>query len=42
MNPIERDFSHIQRDALDNSDFPHPNKTMNMVSDYIEKELNSN
>jgi len=42
MNPIERDFSHIQRDALDNSDFPCPKETMDMVSDYIEKELNSN
>ena len=42
MNPIERDFSHIQRDVLDNSDFSCPTEVMNMVSDYFEKELNSN
>ena len=42
MNPIERDFSHIQRDVLDNSDFSCPMEAINMVSDYIEKELNSN
>jgi len=42
MNPIERDFSHIQRDVLDNSNFSYPREAMNMVSDYIEKELNSN
>lgn len=42
MNPVERDFSHIQRDVLDNSDFSCPKDVMNMVSDYFEKELNSN
>lgn len=42
MNPIERDFSHIQRDVLDNSDFSCPLETMEMISAYIEKELNSN
>ncbi|MCJ7698159.1 MAG: transposase [Thermoplasmata archaeon] len=42
MNPIERDFSHIQRDVLDNSDFSCPMETMEMISAYIKKELNSN
>jgi len=41
MNDIERDFSHIQRDVLDNSDFSCPREAMNMISAYIEKELNS-
>jgi hypothetical protein len=41
MNDIERDFSHIQRDVLDNSDFSCPREVMNMISAYIEKELNS-
>lgn len=42
MNPIERDFSHIQRDVLNNSDFESAKECMNIVSDYFEKELNSN
>jgi transposase len=42
MNPIEQDFSHIQRDVLNNSDFNSPKEVMNMISAYIEKELNSN
>lgn len=42
MNPIERDFSRIQRDVLDNSDFSCPIEAMEMISAYIEKELNSN
>ena len=42
MNPIEWGFSHIQRDVLGNSDFSCPKETMGMVSDCIEKELNSN
>jgi len=41
MNDIERDFSHIQRDVLDNSDFSCPKEVMEMISTYIEKELNS-
>ena len=41
MNPIEQDFSHIQRDVLDNSDFSSPKEAMSMISSYIEKELNS-
>lgn len=41
MNDIERDFSHIQRDVLDNSDFSCPREAMSMISAYIEKELNS-
>ena len=42
MNDIERDFSHIQRDVLDNSYFESARECMNMISDYFEKELNSN
>lgn len=41
MNDIERDFSRIQRDVLDNSDFSCPKEAMEMISAYIEKELNS-
>jgi len=36
MNPIEQDFSHIQRDVLNNSDFNSPKEVMNMISAYIE------
>ena len=42
MYPIERDFSHIQRDVLNNSNFESAKECMNIVSDYFEKELNSN
>ena len=42
MNDIERDFAHIQRDVLDNSCFSCPKEAMDMISVYIEKELNSN
>ena len=41
MNDIERDFSRIQRDVLDNSCFSCPKEAMDMISAYIEKELNS-
>lgn len=41
MNPIERVFSRIQRDVLNNSDFSNPHQVMNLISHYIEKELNS-
>lgn len=41
MNPVERDFSRIQHDVLDNSDFSCPKEAMQMISAYIEKELNS-
>ncbi len=41
MNPIERDFSRIQRDVLNNSDFSTPLEVMNIISSYIEKELSS-
>jgi hypothetical protein len=39
MNPIEQDFSRIQRDVLDNSNFSCPREAMNMIMAYIEKEL---
>jgi DNA-binding transcriptional MerR regulator len=42
MNDIERDFSHIQRDVLDNSNFGSARECMKVISDYFEKELNSN
>ena len=41
MNDIERDFAHIQRDVLDNSNFSCPQEAMEVISAYIEKELNS-
>ena len=41
MNPIERVFSRIQRDVLNNSNFSNPIQVMDIISDYIEKELNS-
>ena len=41
MNPIEQDFSHIQRDVLDNSDCSCPRELMDLISSYVEKELNS-
>ena len=40
MNPIERIFSRIQRDVLNNSDFSNPIQVMDIISSYIEKELN--
>lgn len=42
MNDIERDFAHIQRDVLDNSHFESAKECMKVISDYFEKELNSN
>ncbi len=42
MNDIERDFSHIQHDVLDNSNFGSARECMKIISDYFEKELNSN
>ena len=41
MNPIERDFSRIQRDILNNSNFSHPKEIMKMIMTYVEIELNS-
>lgn len=42
LNPIERDFSQIQRFVLNNSNFPNVKETMNAIGTYIEKELSSN
>jgi transposase len=39
MNPIERDFSRIQAEVLDNSDFATPKQSMEVVSAFIQKEL---
>lgn len=41
MNDIERDFSRIQREVLDNSDFGSAMEAINTISAFIEKELNS-
>lgn len=40
MNLIERDFTHIKRNALDNSNFYFPKETMDMVSEYVKKGFN--
>lgn len=42
LNPVERDFSKVQRFVLNNSDFPTTKDTMNAIGTYIEKELSSN
>ena len=42
MNPVERDFSRIQREVLDNSNFESTSDARRMVYLFIEKELNSN
>lgn len=39
LNPIERDFSSIQRFVLNNSDFGSVRECMGAIGDYIEKEL---
>ena len=39
LNPIERDFSAIQRFVLNNSDFKTVREAMNEIGMYIEKEL---
>ena len=41
MNDIERDFSRLQREVLDNSNFENPKQAMERISDFFEKELNS-
>ena len=41
MNPIERDYSRVQKEVLDNSNFETSLEGMHMVSSFIEKELNS-
>jgi transposase len=42
LNPIERDFSQIQRFVLNNSDFQSVRVGMDAIGEYIEKELCSN
>lgn len=42
LNPVERDFSQVQRFVLNNSDFPTTKETMKAIGTYIEKELSSN
>jgi hypothetical protein len=39
LNPIERDFGLIQRFVLNNSNFETVREGMDMISDYITKEL---
>ena len=41
MNPVERDFSRIQREVLDNSNFETPQESRELIAQFIEKELNS-
>lgn len=42
LNPVERDFSRIQRFLLNDSDFQSVREGMGAISNFIEKELNSN
>jgi len=42
LNPVERDFSSIQRFCLNNSDFQTVREGMQAISNFIEKELCSN
>lgn len=42
LNPVERDFSSIQRFLLNNSDFQSVTEGINATSTFIEKELCSN
>jgi len=42
LNPIERDFSSIQRFLLHDSDFQSIREGMNAIATFIEKELCSN
>lgn len=39
LNPIERDFGQIQRFVLNNSDFKTVREGMNVISEFITKEL---
>ncbi len=41
MNDVERDFSRIQREVLDNSNTNSPRELMTLMGSYIEKELDS-
>jgi transposase len=42
MNPIERDFSKVQVDVIDNSNFKSVKDAIKAISEYFERELNSN
>jgi hypothetical protein len=42
LNPVERDFSMIQRFVLNNSDCESVREMMSLIENYIEKELCSN
>jgi transposase len=42
MNEVERDFSRIQREVLDNSNFNTPQEAREVITQFIEKELKSN
>jgi len=42
LNPVERDFSSIQKFCLNNSDFQTVREGMQVISNFIEKELCSN
>jgi transposase len=42
LNPVERDFSNIQRFSLNNSDFESVTEAMDAIGNFIEKELCSN
>lgn len=42
LNPIERDFSRIQRFVLNNSNYETVQETINAITNYIEKELSPN
>ena len=39
LNPVERDFSMIQKFILNNSNFQNVREAMDMISAFIEKEL---
>lgn len=41
MNDIERDFSRLQLEVLDNSNFANPRELIDVVSAFFEKVLNS-
>lgn len=42
LNPVERDFSSIQRFLLNNSNFQNVREGMEAIGTFIEKELCSN
>lgn len=42
LNPVERDFSQIQRFALNNSDYQSVREVMNGIGGFIKNELCSN